>query len=142
MHIIRLNLNFKKRMRTSVRVCADASVHPRRSCGRSATSVLICGRPRGHERVSVQSRGRRAVSVLTRGCGRASVRTLSQARLRLYNPHLRVHYLLFLLCLLVGDLGSANTTPNLTCKREGITSNLRGIPLHFCQAKIQELYLP
>src|SRR5450759_1102892 len=64
-------------------------------------------------------------------------------RVRAYITRVRgVHYLLFLFCLLVGDLGFAYATPIPTCKREGVTSNSRGVPLRFSFAKTQGLYLP
>lgn len=106
--------------RTPTRVSADASPRPRDS-----------RTPGACELESAPTRGRQL----------ASARSLGQARPRLYNPRPRVHFLLFLFCLLVGDLGFAYATPFPTCKSEGVTSNLRGILLHFCLAKVQGLYL-
>ena len=125
------------RSQTTIYVRADARSHP---LGRVRSSALIRRCPCGRGRASTRSHRRRPTSAPTCGRGQAFVQIQAQAHPRLYNPRPWNHYLLFLFCFLVGDLGFAYATFIPTCKREGVASNLRGIPLHFCIAKIQGLY--
>jgi hypothetical protein len=71
------------------------------------------------------------------GRTRASVRAdpWTHPRPRLYNPHPHLIFLLFLSLPLVGVVGFAWQHPFRLAKGEGVTSILRGIPLHFLQSK-------